>query len=136
MVWLEATRPLQKHSWHIWKLWHFWQRYRNPLKLSRRQASQVTGWVTKNYKSINTFLNGWEKKYVPFSTLDKRCNKGNHTRQAGPGSDIIESIKSLTVTLPFYNQIKINELNTKNKLRHNSYRVWLRQAFNKVNKLS
>lgn len=50
MVWLDATRPLQKHSWHIWKLWHFWQRYRNPVKLSRRQASQEMGWVTLKLK--------------------------------------------------------------------------------------
>jgi hypothetical protein len=39
-----------------------------------------------------------EQQQVPVSTLARRCNSGNHTRQGGPGSDIIVSMKSLTVT--------------------------------------
>jgi len=36
------------------------------------------------------------------STLARRCNRGSHTKHGGPGSDIIVSMKSFTVTFPPY----------------------------------
>lgn len=39
----------------------------------------------------------------PLSTLASRCNNGNQTREAGPGSVIITSMKSFKLTREFYN---------------------------------
>jgi len=47
---------------------------------------------------FETVSNKEQQQQVPVSTLARRCNSGNHTRQGGPGSDIIVSMKSLTVT--------------------------------------